>query len=384
MKISERQKITEKRKAGAAQLILFSLIFLTCFTSVYSIDLNLFGYYQNRLFLLVPKDLKIEDVGKRLLLGDYNRLRLQLQTNAGENVSVNFAIDLYTFHGIIRSPLGVYSDDGDSTDFLASLDRAYVDFYLPGFDITLGKQRIAFGVSRIWAPLDLFNRVNIFEPGEEKPGVTGIKAYVPIGSSSSLTAVFAPENDFNSYKSGARFQSLVGGVDIGISYIRYGLKKTDIFGLDLRGENFIGWWIEGGYFVSDIEDDLKIVLGFDYTFPVGAGLYWQSEFFYDASGQSDKSDYDLSDLLAGDRFTLGQKYFMSSLSLPLTQFLSSGLAYIGNWTDGSWILSPSLRYDLAESVTLNVGFFLPLGSDGGEFKREGASNIFYIWLTTNF
>jgi len=64
--------------------------------------------------------------------------------------------------------MGVPENPGQQDSTYTKLDRAYVDFNFPRFDITLGKQHIATGVSYLWAPLDVYNRVNIFNPAEEK------------------------------------------------------------------------------------------------------------------------------------------------------------------------------------------------------------------------
>ncbi len=353
-------------------------------SSLLQADLETFGYYENRFFIVSSGTLSVHEFSENFSLGDYNRLRLQFKSSLSKNISLNLALDFFTFHGIIKGPLGVYESPGQTGLTSTELDRAYIDLYFPGFDITLGKQRVAMGVSHLWAPLDLFNRVNIFEPKEEKPGVSAIKMYVPLGEASSLTGVFSPEENFKTSKSGFRAQTLLKGLDIGVSLIRYGMKKQTIYGIDLRGENIIGWWLEGGYFSSPSENEIKIVLGFDYTFPYKRGIYWLNEFFYDESGVKDSAQYDYDKLLTGDRFTLGQKYYFSSLQFPFTDFLGAGMTYIGNWTDGSFILSPSIRYELSQNVTLNLGMFFLMGKKGGEFNREGANDIFFIWLKMNF
>ena len=109
-----------------------------------------------------------------------------------------------------------------------------------------------------------------------------------------------------------------------------------------------------------------------------------TEFFYDESGEKDSAAYDFEKLLAQDRFTLGKKYLLSTLSFPVNNFLSLSAAYIGNWTDGSAILSPSLMYEIAQNLSLNVGYFFLLGKKGGEFNRKEGYNIFYIWIKANF
>lgn len=371
--------------AKKAQVGLTLLLFIaSACSSLWTADLETYGYFENRFFVLSSGKLSLRDLSQNFSLGDYNRLRLQFRSSVSENISLSLALDFFSFHGFINSPLGVYGNPAENDSFSTSLDRAYVDFYFPGLDLTIGKQRVAVGVSYLWAPLDLFNRVNIFEPREEKPGVNALKMYIPIGKTSSLTGVFAPEEDFHSSKSGLRAKTLIKGVDIGLSLIRYGLRDQTIYGLDLRGEIGIGWWLEAGYFTSPEADDMKIVLGFDYTFPFKRGIYWINEFFYDESGVKDSTQYDFDRLLAGDRFTLARQYYFSALQYPFTEFLSASLTYIGNWTDGSTIISPGLGYEIAQNVSLATGIFFLTGKKGGEFNREGASDVFYIWLKMNF
>ncbi|NIM12884.1 MAG: hypothetical protein GTO45_12225 [Candidatus Aminicenantes bacterium] len=376
-------------------LFIFSLTISTIFLKADSnSSTDIFGYLENRFFLVGNRDVSWDDFNEKFKLGDYNRLRLKLEASPSEKVTVNMAVDFFTFHGLMTSPLGTYGTSGTSgtsngesnitsKDVKIDLDRAYVDLYFKHFDISIGKQRVAVGVSYLWAPLDVFNRVNILEPKEEKPGTNAFKLYIPLGSASGLTGIFSPENDFSSSKSGFRAKTQVLGVDAALTLIRWGERETSIYGLDLRGENFIGWWIEAGYFVSADKKHKKIVLGFDYTFPVNRGLYWLNEFYYDSSGEKDSSNYDFQLLFSGDRFTLGQKYFFSMLRYSFSDFLSGSFTYIGNWGDGSYILNPVVQYEISQNVLVSTGFYFPLGPENKEFTMSNR-NIFFIWLKINF
>jgi hypothetical protein len=363
--------------------VLFAILSGSCLMA----DMEIFGYFENRFFLLNHLDISWKNLNQKFSLGDYNRLRLKFQASPSKKVRVNVAVDFFSFHGFMTSQLGTYGDpaaaSSETGKVKIDVDRAYVDLYFKGFDIAIGKQRAAMGVSYLWAPLDIFNRVNIFEPKEEKPGANAFKIYIPLGTYSSITGVFSPENDFSSSKSGLRAQTHALGIDMAVTVIRSGLVETSIYGLDLRGENFIGWWIEAGYFVSPGGKDKKIVLGFDYTFPLKRGLYWMNEFYYDSSGEKDSSNYDYQGLLAGERFTLGQKYFFSMLRYSLSDFISAAVSYIGNWGDGSYLLNPTIQYEISQDIMLSTGFYFPLGKKNGEFNRSN-QYIFFIWLKVNF
>jgi len=68
----------------------------------------------------------------------------------------------------------------------------------------------------------------------------------------------------------------------------------------------------------------------------------------------------------------------------MPNYASASLEYIGNWTDGSFILNPSFLYPLHESLSLQAGFFVPLGDKGGELNRPETGFLFYIWMKINF
>jgi hypothetical protein len=351
--------------------------------------LDIFGYFENRFFLLENTERSWKNLKEKFNLGDYNRLRLKYKASPSKKVTVNVALDFFSFHGIVTGPVGTYENGSSGTEedgnekVKIDLDRAYVDLYFKKCDISIGKQRVAMGVSYLWAPLDIFNRINVFEPKEEKPGTNAVKVYVPLGRSSALTGVFAPEDNFSTSMSGLRAKTQVLGVDIGATVIRSGDTRTTVYGLDLRGENFIGWWLEGGYFDSNVGSDVKVVLGFDYTFPLKNGLYWLNEFYYDSSGAKESIDYDYNLLLSGRRFTLGRKYLFSMLRYGFNEFLSASISYIGNWGDGSFILNPGFGYDVSQNISIACGFYLPMGKKQGEFTINNR-RLFYIWLKVNF
>ena len=375
-------------RVGRLLVVLVMAVWLFAGQQPLNAETDIFGYFENRFFLLNNTDIGWDNFKEKFKLGDYNRLRLKLKASPSKKLTVNVALDFFSFHGVVNSPVGTYDDSGNtdgtgSDDVTIDLDRAYVNLYFKKFDLTIGKQRVALGVSYLWAPLDLFNRVNVFEPKEEKPGTNAVKVYVPLGNSSSLTGVFSPENDFSTSRSALRGQTRIGTVDVAGTVIRDGDLGTSIYGLDLRGENFVGWWMETAYFDAPDRNDFKVVLGFDYTIPIKEGIYWMGEFYYDQSGEKDIDNYDYRLLLSGQRSTLGQKYFFTTLRYPFDEFLSASVSYIGNLEDGSYILYPAVSYDIMQNVSISGGFYFPLGKDGREFSNSKRT-MFFLWLKVNF
>jgi hypothetical protein len=357
--------------------------------------LKISGYFENRLFVIEnPAAAWAWDkLGEKLRLGDFNRLRLQHKAAPSEKVTVNLAVDFYTFHGTMMAmapPSTETSTSGGNERTRINLDRAYVDLHFKKFDMSIGKQRVALGVSYLWTPLDIFNRVNLLEPKEEKPGKNAFKLYIPLGASSGLTGVFSPDFKIGTSTSAFRAQTQVWKVDAALTLIRSGTDDMSIYGVDLRGENFIGWWLEAAYLVdhdplnpTGHRKNTKLVLGYDYTFPLGRGLYWMGEFFFDTTGQKDPHHYNYKLIESGERFTLGRHYLFSLLRYPFNDFTTATLNYIINWKDGSFILNPMLQYEISQDILISSGLYLPLGPKGGEFK-QWMDNTFYLWLKINF
>jgi hypothetical protein len=345
------------------------------------------GYWENRFFLINNSSISWKSIEDKFNLGDYNRLRINFTAAPAKAVTIHLSLDFFSFYGALQSPFGTLNtaadNQTDSNSTQIDLDRIYATIHFKKFDLTVGKQRLAMGVSYIWVPLDVFNRINILEPKEEKPGSNALKLYLPWGSQSGFTLIFSPDEKFGSSKTGFRAKTHCFTMDIGATFIRDGSQNLSVYGLDVRGENCIGWWLEGGFFVSESVTDKKLVIGFDYTFPMGNGLYWLNEFFYDSGGEINSTLYDYDLLIAGKRFLLGQHYAMSRLSYAVNEFFSAALSYIANWSDGSFILNPALSHDLFQNVNLSYGFYFPLGEKGGELNRH-KQTIIFIWLKVNF
>lgn len=349
-----------------------------------SAQLEFSGYFENRLFLIENREIPWNAFNDKFFLGDYNRLRLLMKTSAGERFTVNLAVDLFSFHGAVTSPLGVGSNPSLEDEVSIIPDRLFADIRFKGFDVSIGRQRIPLGVSYLWAPLDVLGRVNVFEPKEEKPGVNAVKVFVPLGASTSLTGVFSPDADFSSSTSALRGQIRLGTLDAALTVIHDGKDLSTTWGFDLRGENLIGWWIEAALSRGGMKPVDKLVLGFDATLPITRqGLYWLNELYYDSSGKIERQGYDFDDLSDGRRFTLARAYLFSMLRLNAGEFVSASLSCIANFNDGSLLVTPGGLFEISQNISLSGGFYLPFGAGDSEFGRI-KMNFFYLWLKINF
>src|SRR5580692_11816871 len=83
--------------------------------------------------------------------------------------------------------------DSHSMLFNSTIDRGSAEYINGKWDITLGRQRINWGISTVWTPNDIFNTFNYFDfDYEERPGVDAARVQYNFTTSSSLDLAVSP------------------------------------------------------------------------------------------------------------------------------------------------------------------------------------------------
>ncbi len=365
---------------NSVRILLLTVLLMSLPLHAVDLKTDLSGYYENRFYLLHNNFDNPED---KFNLADYNRLRLVLRNSPSKRVNLNLAVDFFSLHGATSLSPSAPGLKGVEKSTKINLDRAYINLFFKNGDLTIGKQRFPLGVAWLWSPLDIFNRINPLEPNEEKPGANGARLSLTLASHYDLTLILSPEEKFGSSRYAVRVKRTFGVTDIALTFIRDGIRDTDIYGFDIRGESIVGWWVEGGLFRIDSSSKYKYTLGTDYTFAIGNGLYIMGEFHYDSSGFKDPENYNLTDLIQGKRTTLGRAYIMTMLRYPFSPLVSCSFSVIRNWYDHSTIINPAVQYDIFENVSLSTGLYINAGSKSGEFSLQ-KKNVFYLWLKASF
>jgi hypothetical protein len=77
--------------------------------------------------------------------------------------------------------------------FNSTIDRAGGEYLNGKWDVTIGRQRINWGINTVWTPNDIFNTFNYFDfDYEERPGVDAARIQYSFNSSSSLELAASP------------------------------------------------------------------------------------------------------------------------------------------------------------------------------------------------
>jgi hypothetical protein len=244
--------------------------------------------------------------------------------------------------------------------------------------ITAGKQRILWGVARVFRPLDMINPVNFFEPGYERIGFPAILTSFAPGRLTDIRLLCRPRFNLGDGLYAGRFGTNLFKNDIGLNIFYRPAEEQIVFGGDLAGELAAGYWVEGTYTRDDSSGYGKITFGLDYTFP--GAVYAMAEYFFDMSGESNPDEYDYQKLISGERGTLGQNYLYLSIALARGLVFSPGLNAVCNLDDRTGIIIPQTSCQPWDNVELSFGVNVPFGSNSGEFRRIAAYDLMvFLW-----
>ncbi len=249
--------------------------------------------------------------------------------------------------------------------------------------ITLGKQRVYWGVGKVFRPLDILNRTNYFEPNYERSGNTAVLAHYSLSNLSNIRIILQPKRNLKQILYGIRLGSNFTNNDFGIDLFYQGQEQKLIIGAELSGEVEIGYWLESNYTVFKEKSYLKGSLGLDYSFP--ANIYTMVEYFYDQSGEINPRDYDYFAWQNGERSTLAQQYLYTSIGIGYDPFFRPAINSIVNLNDYGFIIMPQIMYSLNDNTDILIGVNLIFGVAQTEFRNiTPYRGQVYIWLKVYF
>ncbi len=371
-----------------AFISIFSLL-LVC-GKVYS-DIDLSGSAYNETSL-INQDGKIR-------YGNRSSMHLNgiSQTKGVKLVS---ELELYTLHGYLISTNSLLAEFLKGGQFY--IDRLYMKFPVYMVDLTLGKQRIAWGTGLLYRPTDNLNKPNPLSLSGRKEGVNALLAKAYIGDLSAVEFVVAPADTYREIdgetnlgnlkysKFAGRYTTNFLKSDVGLSYQYNGEDKDHIFGLDMKGDIKLGYHLETTFtynqdsFESEnIEKVFQSVVGLDYSF---AGKWIVlGEYFYNGRGFAEKTALPVSDFLLLDEFKY-RHYLYSQVTYQHDVFLNGNLLLILNLVDKSLIVSPNVGYKLFQNTNLQLSSQIFFGDKDGEFSPErlGINQVYYVRLTIKF
>jgi len=283
----------------------------------------------------------------------------------------------------------------DDSSYRHEIDRGLLAWHPQWGDVTVGRQAIGLGRGVLFGAVDVFSPFAPLEVDREwRRGVDAFRAEYRLSTTSSAECIAAFGESWEQSALLGRFRGYLGDID---GSLIVGKRAEDF----MVGATFSAIVaqaeVHGELAVFDTPEAqpdgtlwggdhlaTKAVLGSSYTFDIGNGLTLLGEYHYSDFAVEDTEDalLRLQDrefqqrFLRGDTQILGRQALATQLSYSFNEAVSGGILVLTNPTDGSGVLSPSLRLDLDRNVTLLTNAFVPWGAEpeNGQFRSEyGAS-----------
>ncbi|HPR53427.1 MAG TPA: hypothetical protein PLU81_16665 [Deltaproteobacteria bacterium] len=197
----------------------------------------------------------------------------------------------------------------------------------------------------------------------------------------------------------------------------YDYPRLDVVGFDLAGEvHSIGVWAEfGAYFpeekdvvvvtnlisssngeVFPLLEDIyyKYTVGFDYTFGIGNGIYWNTQFnhgYYDEFDYTPEAEGSLGVGNAGFMGKL-EDYYITSIEYSffndeLTTTLNFMLE-VSDYEDFSdntaLVIKPEIEYKPFDNTSLEIGYVAISGGDQTKYGGYEDNDVVYLLMKTYF
>ncbi len=366
-------------------------ISITLLTTVLAAQVNWYGYFEvEGDYLNLPTT--------NIYFG-YNKLRVDLDAVHNESFRVSADIirrayngqSTFNFMDFLPEELWPVLTTMDTlTYFPVSLsdtmfvDNAYLEIYLPWFDLQLGRQQISPGVGYAWNPTDIFNVKDILDPTYEQTGIEAVRIFIPLRWGLQLSSILQPRSSWEQTTQYYQLKGLLGQFDLSVVYAVSELMKTglltgykthrEMVGFNMEGE-VAGLGVRSEFAVNRLDfatSDLhnEYVLGVDYT--TESSLYLMGEYYHNDFGvDPDLVTFDdYVSYFLGETHSLNTDYLFFMAMYPVTDLIIAEMFSIYNLNDGSLVINPQLTYNIFEDVELTVTGSLFAGEETDEFGYQ--------------
>jgi hypothetical protein len=276
---------------------------------------------------------------------------------------------------------------------LLETDRLWLDWVKGNFEVTLGRQRIAWGTSWVWNPTDLFNPQSPLDfDYEELPGTDAVRFQYYTGPVTKVEAAVRPAKTMDKVIAAGLISlnkwdydfNIIGGVREN-RWVVGGGWSGDILDAGFRGEftvtqkpqlipkygllhQFVPYYEPLSAFKDPV---FSFVLSGDYTFP--NTFYIHTEVLYYNNGKKTNTGlYQLEatelGMLSASRWSIYQEF-----SYDITPLIRGSLFGIFNPDDKSYVIVPSASYSVITNLDLYVIALLFDGDNLTQYGDYGSS-----------
>jgi len=281
---------------------------------------------------------------------NYNRLRVYgiLEDEKYENFLAKIIIDNENRYDIAQD------DNTNKT----KIYRGYLKYTDELNLIVIGKQRIPFGVGKVWNPTDIFNPIDATAiESDERKGIESLRYEYALSEVSNIDTTIAKD------KQAFRIKGYVDVADIGFIVLKDKNKDQMIYGYEIQGELFdtgVELRSEGGYFYNkNSKDSQELIFGGEYSF---SDLTILGEYKYNSLNNIE--------------------HLAANFTYTVSPLLTANATSIKNLDDDSLLTFLKFDYSLSDEMELNIGSYFYSGSNGSEYGDR--DNSYFVRLFVYF
>lgn len=380
-------KKTEMSPRNAYQFIhlmaWMSLLACYCLSGSAKAEVTIGG--QARNLLVVPwwdnKLAIVDQNGFRLDLqsvSEDGRLRFRGTLDLGYSFGGQTAIDLVSE---LTGPGGLAQERLD-----VNLYRAFLQYRDPTskLELSMGRQRIAWGTGLVLRPSDAFEPTDYFDPYRELGGVNAIRLRIPTSKGLYVDGIARISDTTNRLQLAAALGFRVTDViELALSGVHDGIHGREQLGLTMQGNGIFQYWLDSAFRVqirdtSNIYADpqqLLVEAGLGYTIPLAQGLKISAEYLFLSNGETLDTSGHLADAWADFRVLQARNYAFLQVELQGTERVGVTLSALSNIDDGSFHIRPGLIFRPLDGLELLLETQLFAGRLDGEFQRTELTEV---------
>ena len=351
--------------------VIFVLFCFINFNKVYgqndNISLSINGYVK---YLPSHLDYNIEPstwISPTLLQPQTSHLihnRLNMRGYFGDNFTLGFELRNRAMFGDLQTiqkdqgwvDMSFYVFEKPKFIFHTMIDRLWLKYQKNKLEISIGRQRVNWGINTIWNSNDLFNAYNFIDfDYVERPGSDVVRLIYTGDNLSGVELVFMPTNRGRNILAGMyKFNKL--GYD-------FQIIGADYFDDVVVGGGWAGNILKAGfkgeisYFINNYVDNaLSLSTSIDYSFR--NGYYLLGSYLYNSQGRNSPGLLNLinitDNVLSPRNLMPSKNSYLFQISKPISPPVNTSLTIMNGAGINLLYLSPSISYDVTSRIDLSL------------------------------
>ncbi|MBU1369538.1 MAG: hypothetical protein KJ578_07075 [Bacteroidetes bacterium] len=303
----------------------------------------------------------------------HNRLNLNWMPNNNWYFEAAFRNRIFWGDNVSNTPdyLEMLEADGGFLDltlarrispnaaFQLSSDRFFVEWRHSNWQISLGRQRINWGINLVSNPNDLFNTYSFFDfDYVERPGADALRVQHHLSGMSRLELAVAPADHISNAVAALYYVVNVKGYDLQVlgGYFHNRLALGGGWAGNLSGAGFKGevsWFSDLQKTDSLQSSNMVAAVSVDYLF--AGGLYGVFEVLYNGGyNRQPAMLVNLNQPLRADNLSLAEFALTASLSYPLSPILTANVSAMAMPDQQLYYALPGISWSLVTNLDLGI------------------------------